>query len=325
MSLTRQIFDVELRPITGSRFQPTGFPDLGAATFEKPMGENPDGTTRWVDALLVESAQSMANHLERTGWSSQGQAPVPELDGLPYVEVRQGADYVTSSRTEAHRLSSAFIRESTLDGQDMIDVLRDRLDLQDDRPLEPARIAAAVFALDPLSLIHGVFFSDKKLPGQPKIARALSAFIEATDVKPAHSGGVKKDDVRHSIAESSKGSTEGYGTIPYHRTEWVAGRITASFVLDLAQLESYRLGDDATALLADIGRWEVRHLLDGGLRLRTACDLEPVPGEISDRDGTALPTAVESSRKVRSGIAAVSDLLPQAEPWVVEWKGGKKS
>ena len=27
----RQLFDIPLEPITGSRFQPTGFPDIGAA------------------------------------------------------------------------------------------------------------------------------------------------------------------------------------------------------------------------------------------------------------------------------------------------------
>ena len=52
----RQFLDVELAPVAGSRFQPTGFPDLGAATFDRP-GPNGD----WVKSLLVESAQSIAN------------------------------------------------------------------------------------------------------------------------------------------------------------------------------------------------------------------------------------------------------------------------
>jgi CRISPR-associated protein Csb1 len=52
---SRLLMDAELAPVQGDRFQPTGFADLGAATY--PL---PDGTRM----LLVESAQSMANRLE---------------------------------------------------------------------------------------------------------------------------------------------------------------------------------------------------------------------------------------------------------------------
>lgn len=54
----RLLFSVPLRPVQGDRFQPTGFPALGAATYQTK-----DGTK-----LLVESAQSMANRLETTCW-----------------------------------------------------------------------------------------------------------------------------------------------------------------------------------------------------------------------------------------------------------------
>lgn len=60
---SRELFDVELMPAAGSRFQPTGFPDIGAAVFQRPSGES-----GWVDCLLVESAQSMANRLEAVAW-----------------------------------------------------------------------------------------------------------------------------------------------------------------------------------------------------------------------------------------------------------------
>jgi CRISPR-associated protein Csb1 len=32
---TRLVFDAELTPLMGSSFQPTGFPDVGAATFTR--------------------------------------------------------------------------------------------------------------------------------------------------------------------------------------------------------------------------------------------------------------------------------------------------
>lgn len=50
----RLLFEIPLRPVQGSRFQPTGFPSLGAATLQTPEGRS----------LLVESAQSMA-----TAWN----------------------------------------------------------------------------------------------------------------------------------------------------------------------------------------------------------------------------------------------------------------
>src|SRR5690606_33678444 len=160
------------------RFQPTGFPDLGAATYKRP-----DGDGGWVDALLVESTQSMANHLEGTAWDSAAREPVEVFRGLPYVRVEHAEDgsLVTTSREESHRLASAFIKDSELDGVGMKDVIRERLGLTDDRPIAPRAIARAVFALDPFCLLHGVFFAEsaKVWPGQPKIARAVSGFIEA--------------------------------------------------------------------------------------------------------------------------------------------------
>ncbi|MGI8875922.1 MAG: type I-G CRISPR-associated RAMP protein Csb1/Cas7g [Egibacteraceae bacterium] len=323
MTETREILDVPLRPIAGSRFQPTGFPDLGAATFDKPH-LNPDtGEISWVSALLVESAQSVGNHLEATGWDRGVQEPVPSVAGLPYVAVcDEDGTYLTSSRTEPHRLSSAFVREAELDGVPMRAVLRERLGLQEDRPLAPREIARALFALDPFCLIHGLFLSDKELPGQPKVARAVTGFVEAEDVRAAHSGGVKFDDVRHKNVEGG-GSTEGYGTIPFHRTEYAAARIVASFVLDLAQIRAYGLDVVATDLLADLARWEIRTLLDGGLRLRTACDLEPLDGNVRLRNGSPLPSMDELDQRVRTGIDAVEPLLDRREPWVVTWKPTK--
>lgn len=103
--LTRRLYEVQLQPVIGSRFQPTGFPDIGPAQFERPAK---DGNTEAM--LLVESAQSMANRLEAVGWDEGAQSPSSVLAGLPWVRVIAADDegrYLTSSRTEAHRLASA--------------------------------------------------------------------------------------------------------------------------------------------------------------------------------------------------------------------------
>ncbi len=321
----RQLFDVDLEPVAGARFQPTGFPDLGPALFDRPVRR--DGTVEWVPALLLESAQSMANRLEAVGWDAPAHSPASALVGLPYVRVVAAEDgrYLTSSRTEAHRLASAFIKDSALDGRGMREVIRERLALRDDTPLAPRDIARAVFALDPLCLIHGVFFAEpaKIWPGQPRIARAVTSFIEAVEVRAANSGGVKRDEVRHQVGESG-GATEGYGFVPYHRTEYTAARIQASFALDLAQLRSYGLGGAATEMLATLVRWEIRSLLDGGLRLRTACDLAVVDPEITDRAGTALPSRADLELELRRLIGECRDLIGDGRPIEVVWSSGKK-
>lgn len=321
----RQLFDVELQPIAGARFQPTGFPDIGAALFDRPRRQ--EGEILWEKALLVESTQSMANRLEGTAWDDGTNAPVPLFEGLPYVRVLHDTDgeYLTSSRTEAHRLASAFIKDGSLGGDEGRTAIRSRLNLRDDRPVPPRDIARAVFGLDPFCLIHGVFFAEPASvwPGQPKVARALTSFVEAIDVRRADSGGVKRDHVRHSLSDGAGGTAEGYGMVPFHRTEWTAGRIIASFSIDRAQLGSYGLGDSATALLHSIALWEIRSLLDGGLRLRTACDLRPVGAEAVDQDGDSLPTLAELDKKVRTLIGACSDLVGEGGPIEVRWSGGK--
>lgn len=321
----RQFLDVDLAPVAGSRFQPTGFPDLGPGTFDRPAA---DGT--WVKGLLVESAQSIANRLEATAWDAGRDEPAEVFADLPYVRVTHVDDgrYLTSSRTEAHRLASAFVKDSTVDGQPMREVIRERLGLRDDSPVPWRNIARAVFALDPFCLIHGVFFAEnaKVWPGQPRISRALTGFVEADDVREAASGGVKRDHVRHSLGDSEDGSggtSEGYGTIPYHRTEWTARRIVASFVLDLDQIRAYGLPDPATALLAAIARWEMRSLLDAGLRLRTACDLAPLDPAIIDRSGTPLPTRDELDDQVRALTAECADLFDHTGPLDARWPAPK--
>lgn len=57
----RLLVEAKLKPLQGTRFQPTGFPNLGAATYDGPDGSR---------MLLVESAQSMANRLEAVCWDS---------------------------------------------------------------------------------------------------------------------------------------------------------------------------------------------------------------------------------------------------------------
>ncbi|MDE0267693.1 MAG: type I-U CRISPR-associated RAMP protein Csb1/Cas7u [Acidimicrobiaceae bacterium] len=321
----REMYTIELKAVPSERFQPTGFPDLGAAKFEKPVGTE----GKWVDAILVESVQSMANRFEAVGWNEANREPVSTLSGLPWVKVvaDDGDRYLTSSRTEAHRLASAFIKDSkTVAGEDMLTKIKELLDLTDDTPLDMNHYARTIFALDPLCLIHGVFFADGKWPGQPKTPRALTGFIEATDVREVYSGGVKRDDVRHSISEGARGAAEGYGSVPYPRSEYTARSIALYVSIDVKQIETYGLSPEATQLLLAIARWEVRSLLENGLRLRTACEFEPLneTGTIGLADTETLASEIRGL--IDGGLPELAD--SDEPPLIVRWvskKNKKKS
>jgi len=196
----------------------------------------------------------------------------------------------------------------------MKQVIRERLQLRDDTPLDHRSIARGVFALDPLCLVHGVFFAEAATvwPGQPKIARAITAIVEATDVRPVNSGGVKRDIVLHKASEGTT-AEGGYGSIPFHRQEFTARSIDLFVSIDRLQFRSYGLGDDAADLLEAIALWEVRTLLDEGLRLRTACDLEPLD------DPDEAPDARVLAARIREGAERCADRLGTREPVDVVW------
>lgn len=300
---SRTVYRIPLEPVTGSRFQPTGFPDLGAATFDKPT------ETGWVPALHVESPQSMANRLELTTWDMSRHEQRAELAGLPYVRViGPDGEFLTSSRLEAHRLASAYIMDGTMEGVSGRDALPQRLGLVKDLAVDHRALAKAVCALDPLSLVHGVFFAQKAWPWQPKIARAITCFIDAEDVRDAVSGGVKTDSVNPRVDAESKGTADGYGMVPHQRLEFTARSITAYVSVDHAQIRSYGLGAAGEALLEALVDFELANLFRAGpMRLRTACDLQVAEGAESHLDGILSPT--DAASRVAAAITAAEGLL----------------
>src|SRR2546421_478901 len=157
MTTHRTVIEVDLKPLVGQRFQPTGFPDLGAAEFQYAEDKR---------ALLVESTQSIANRLEATMWDEARADQVQELSALPYVRVVDGTG---------------------------------------------------------------------------------AGSTDACDVRPAVSGGVKRVVVNNEAKGTA--TAEGYGTVPHHRVEYAAEKITAFFAIDHTQLRSYGLSEPATALL----------------------------------------------------------------------------
>lgn len=284
---SRVVLKARYAPVVGSAFQPTGFPDLGAAEFER---SSEGGVQR---ALLVESVQSLANHLEGTAWDHAKNGPVECVAGLPYVEVRDpNKRFLTSSRLDPHRLAGAYVRNAKI-GEELVSAwLTERLGLEEGVPTDWRAVYRGLFETDPFALIHGLFMSDPKWAkvGNPKVRRAVTAVMEAHGARAVVSGGVKRDDVNPTHGERS--SSEGYGFVPFGRTEYTAERIELGVSVDLEQIRGYGLGEAETALLEAVALWEIRTLLDNPLRLRTACDLE-LSGEVEVRrpDAWELPDA----------------------------------
>lgn len=302
-SARRLLLEVQLEPVQGSRFQPTGFPDLGAAVYQ--AGEVP--------CVLVESAQSMANRLEAVCWDEGRHELVEVLGGLSYIRVERDGDYLTSSITEAHRINSPYILESA--DRTFANQLKDELAALEDGPIDRSLLARVLLKYDASSLLHGAFLAKKDLAGgRLRVSRALSSFIEARQVQAAVSGGVKNDHV------NPQGDTaKGFGNVPFHREEYTADEITAYFNLDLEQIRAYGLGEAAERMLILLALYKMRALLDGDLRLRTACDLtvaDPAPLTAKTPEGfripslqaleAALPEAIGRCREALAGVTTVA-------------------
>lgn len=258
------LFEIPLRVRLGHRFQPTGFPDLGAAEFDSPQGRS----------LLVESAQSMANRLETVCWDESANDLIEPLRGLSHVVVHdQEGAFLTSSVLDAHRLNSAYIEKAT---PSLHEEIRNEIGARN-RPIDRRKFARALFKYDAGSLLHGVFL--ESIDGRLRVARAISAFIEADGVKVAPSGGVKNDRVQASRDdEAGRSAREGFGNVPYPRDEYTAEKITLYGSIDLAQIRGYSLGEDATRLLILLALFKLRALLNSPMRLRTACWFELCDG-----------------------------------------------
>jgi CRISPR-associated protein Csb1 len=299
-SVPRLLFTVELRTLQGDRFQPTGFPSLGAATYQTKEGEK----------LLVESAQSMANRLEATCWDAANNEPVEALKGISHVTVNRGGKFLTDSMLEAHRINSPYLLEGS--DKTFFNKIREELGGLAEGPIDRKRLAEVLLKYDVGSLIHGAFLAKRELAGgRLRVARALSAFIEATGAKVAASGGVKNDHVNPSGDTKS-----GFGNVPFTRDEYVAERIDLYINLDLAQIRGYGLGEKVERLLILLALYRVRKLLEGDLRLRTACDLEPkdrIHIVATRPEGFKLPSLSELESAVKKAITECKDLMVQTK------------
>ncbi len=304
----RLLIEADLKPIQGDRFQPTGFPDLGAAVYDTPDNKR---------MLLVESAQSVANRLEQTCLKGSGPLIAEELEGIPYIHVRLlgEVETETSSLIEAHRINSPFI----ISNEDFKAKFKDKAGYSKGKPLNWKKIAEAFVYYDPNSLLHGAFMANLE-DGRVKVQRVLTGFIEAEDIREVASGGVKNNPLDPTGKIRAENYDKNvYGNVPYHRTEYSAGKTVAYFNLDLALLNGYGLDRNARDLLIALGLYKIQRFLGCGLRLRTACDfiVDGIPRVTAPNEYT-IPKESDLLKFIQKKIAICQEKGLFADPTVTE-------
>lgn len=300
----RLLVEVELQPVQGDRFQPTGFADLGAAIYENPGGKR---------MILVESAQSIANRLEQTCLNGSGPRIAPDLEGIPYILAKLEGEIKTetSSLVEAHRINSPFI----ISNGEFKEAFKEKAGYEKGKPLNWKKIAETMFFYDPNSLLHGAFMANLE-DGRVKVQRTLSGFIEAEGVREAASGGVKNNPLDPTgTIRAVNYDKDVYGNVPYHRMEYTADSIVAYFNFDLALIDGYGLEPEAKEFLVALGLYKIRRFLARGLRLRTACDLT-LKGEIkvTAPEGFAIPEEAVLLQVLKEKIKVCADKELFADP-----------
>lgn len=273
-SQNRLVIQATLQPVAGkTRFQPAGFPEIGHVIYSAPNGKK---------VCIVDSAASMANHLETVCVNPFDLSLVNELEGLPYLQCVTGNnkdEIVVTSLSEGHRLASDyFLKGKRLNG-DALDAKLFGDFLRDDefqlRNLEkkthplPAQwwnVFKTIFRYDPNSLVHGILFPALGI----KLPRVLTATLDAFGADRVSTSGVKFDKL---------GKTNS-GQPIFAKDEETATEIRATFVIDLSLIRSFGRDNDhglnpaQKQFLLGFALWKIKKLLESTFRFRSECDLE---------------------------------------------------
>lgn len=265
----RLVIQATLKPVAGkTRFQPAGFPEIGHVIYDAPGGKK---------ICIVDSAASMANHLETVCVNPYDQTLVEELNGLPYVQCVTGESkdkLVVTSFSEGHRLASTYFLAGIIGepAQKFGDKLRGEFGLQDlgnrthPLPNDWWNVFKTIFNYDPNSLVHGILFPALGI----KLPRVLTATLDAFGAARVGTAGVKFDKL---------GKTNS-GQPIFAKDEETASEIRATFVIDLSLIRSFGRGKDKglnaaqKQLLLGLALWKIGKLLGSSFRFRSECDLE---------------------------------------------------
>lgn len=285
-------------------FVPAGFVDVGHSTVRDARS----GKT----LVIVDSVQSIANHLESTIVTQAGQV-IAGLEAMPYVRLivtdPKGRTRVTSSLELPHRLASGwFCRSAQLRGfqAELAEKILDH------------GIAAATFHYCPNSLLHGVFYSQLAGldPNVAKTPRLLTAEVVARGAQSVPDGGVAKDplfpsgggfDVESLVGEKATAAEVGAGFIPFRHQAFIAEEIELSVYLAQGRIDRLPLPDPAREVLSLLAHLKLALLLANPLDLRAHCifQSEQIPPELGDVD--ALLAKLQEKLKVCHNLGLLVD------------------
>lgn len=318
------VLTATLEPISGDRFQPAGFPEIGHVIYKAPRK---DGSTE--NVCIVDSAASMANHLETVCQRGAHDLDLVEvLDGMPFIrcvtnvsegkEMTKDREVVVTSLTEGHRIASSYFLNGyhiNGDGKSEVpwkDVLKEKFGLvlaNDKSKAHPPasqwwNVFRAIFEFDPNSLVHGVLFPQWQI----KIPRALTAHLEAFGVGRVDRSGVKFDRLGKTTS----------GQPIFAVDDAIAESIRATFVLDVSLIRSFgRLkGTDTLGLaekqqefLVALALWKVQKLLESPFRFRSGCHLRCTSLRSNEQDVKIEVNISESIKAAEFGDAPVTDVF----------------
>lgn len=324
----RLVLQATLVPVTGDLFQPAGFPDIGHVIYDAPRFDKDGSPVKPEKVCVVDSAASMANHLEAVSLASKETLELhPDLSGMPYLECVTDATNTTGGETptrlvvtslsEGHRLASSYFVEEKKPGNGVLvrdnrvttdkfaATLRSEFGLEDRTHPLPGdwwNVFRTIFRYDPNSLVHGILFPSMGI----KLSRVLTAHHEAFGVERIGLSGVKFDKLMKTTSKQPIFSVD----------KETAREIRATFVIDLSLIRSFGRGtnglnDHQKLFLVELALWKIGKLLSGPYRFRSGCDLKLAAlARIENEVATELlPTALQ--RDIPAAITNAGFIEPR--------------
>ncbi|GAB4243123.1 MAG: hypothetical protein Kow00109_18910 [Acidobacteriota bacterium] len=300
------VLTATLKPVGDlDRFQPAGFPEVGHVIYKAPRVK--DGSLWEEHVCIVDSAASMANHLEFVCMRGPHDYElVDELAGMPYVRCVTGEleggklppekrEVVVTSLTEGHRIASTYFfgnrprntmkwdgkggqrlrPDGTVSAESFGDELAKEfgIALDGSKKAHPRadkwwNVFSTIFRYDPNALVHGVLFPQWQI----KIPRVLTAHLEAFGAGRVDRSGVKFDRLGKTTS----------GQPIFAVDDATAREIRATFILDLALVRSFGrengkgLNDKQKEFVVALALWKIKRLVERPFRFRSGCHLECV-------------------------------------------------
>lgn len=303
----RLMLRATLVPVSGDRFQPAGFPEIGHVIYRAPRENN-----QTESVCIMDSPASMANHLEALCHENPLTSDLHEdLEGLPYVQLYTDngtnevpSRLVTTSLLEGHRLASNYfignkkykpklITKEAATEEALIDRLLSEFAMPalgnrtHPMPNDYWNVFKTIYRYDPNSLVHGILFPSLGI----KISRVLTVHHEAIGASRVPYSGVKFDKIGKTTS----------GQPIFAVDEETASEIRATFTIDLSLIRSFGrtikengkdkvlgLSEGQKRFLLAFSLWKIWRLLSAPFRFRSNCDLRLRKFALLNTDGTEL-------------------------------------